>query len=328
MSTREVLAALTRAREISGQALAEQLGVTRAAVWKQITRLRGLGVAIDAAAGAGYRLREPVQLLDAGAIRAAMTPSRARRLATLDVAFEIDSTSSELLRRAARGEPGGQVCFAERQSAGRGRRGRAWQSPLGANLYFSLLWRFDTGLSALAGLSLIVGIALSRRLRELGATDVAVKWPNDLVVAGRKLAGILVEVGGEWNGPCHAVIGVGLNLRMPSAVGEQIDQPWCDLATVMAEDLPERSLIAGRLLDALVGELTRFEREGAAATLAEFAQHDALAGRLVDVIEPTTHWRGHAIGIDELGRLRVRDDEGREHALASAEVSVRAGDRS
>jgi BirA family transcriptional regulator, biotin operon repressor / biotin---[acetyl-CoA-carboxylase] ligase len=323
MSLREVLVELAKSDSVSGEALAQRLGVTRAAVWKQIERLRDAGVDVAAVPGSGYRLARSIELLDAAAIRRALPAPARALLSRVEVAFEIDSTSNELLRRANDDAGSGTVLFAERQSGGRGRRGRAWHSPLGANLYFSVLWRFDGGLAALAGLSLAVGVSIARVLRDLGAPAVALKWPNDLVCAGRKLGGILVEAGGEANGACHAVIGIGLNVRMAPVDKAIIDQPWCDLGAAFDGESPGRNALAGALVGALLPDLAAFAVDGGAAARHVFAQYDALAGAEIDVHAGNRTWRGTAQGVDTLGRLLVDDARGERHALSSAEISVR-----
>src|SRR5690606_19349579 len=218
LSDRDLLERL-RQGPVSGDALARAGGQTRAAVWKRIQALRAAGVAIEARPGRGYALAQPLELLDPGEVLAAVpTPLRAG-IAGLDVAWSIDATNSELLRRPPAGA-GAQVLLAERQSGGRGRRGRSWESPLAANLYLSLARRFDGGLARLGGLGLVAGIAVADALHGLGAPAVGLKWPNDIVVREgdslRKLGGILVEGGGEHGGPVRAVIGIGLNIRMPA----------------------------------------------------------------------------------------------------------------
>lgn len=317
-----LLALLESPGGVSGERAARELGVSRAAVWKHIEKLRALGLAVAAQAGRGYRCEVPVQWLDAERMRAALSPAARDRLHALEVHFELDSTSSELARRAAEGAPGGIVCFAETQGQGRGRRGRAWHSPLGANLYFSVLWRFDEGLSAMSGLSLAVGVALAGALRALGA-DVALKWPNDLVARGRKLGGVLVEVGGEWQGPCHAIVGIGINLRMP-ADAPAIDQPYVDLATLLGDAMPSREACAVALLDALLPALARFAAHGAGEFLAAWPAFDALAARDVQVLAGERRVVGTACGIDAQGRLLVSLPDGTVEPFGSAEVSVRA----
>jgi BirA family biotin operon repressor/biotin-[acetyl-CoA-carboxylase] ligase len=324
MTLAEVLAALTRPGGVSGSELAAQFGVTRAAVWKRIAALREAGLDIEAVAGHGYRLAAPLDLLDAAAIEGAMPAAARALLSGLRIDTEIDSTSSALLRAAPAGAASGTVQLAESQTAGRGRRDRAWQSPIAANLYLSVLWRFDEGLAALGGLSIAAGVAVANALQGLGLRDVALKWPNDLVVGSRKLGGLLIDAAGDWAGPCHAVIGVGLNVRMPAAVGARIDQPWIDLAGALApRAAPSRSALAGALLGELLPALSRFSREGLASFVEHFARLDALRDRAILVHAGEHPWPATALGLAPDGRLRVRDASGIEHRLAAAEVSVR-----
>jgi BirA family biotin operon repressor/biotin-[acetyl-CoA-carboxylase] ligase len=316
----DLLAALSVERPLSGAALASRLGVSRTAVWKQIERLRAWGVDVVAEGGRGYRLTRPFERLDAARIRGLMEAHARRALHTLEVVDEIDSTNAELQRRASAGAAGAIALFAEHQSAGRGRRGREWYSPPGANLYLSLLWRFERGLGALGGLSLAVAMALAESLRVLGL-GAMIKWPNDVVVGQRKMAGILVDAGGELHGPCHAVIGLGLNLALPTAATRAIDQPWTDLASELGST-PERNRTAALVLSRQIDGLLRFVREGLAPFLTGWQRYDALAGRIVDVIEGDRRYAATACGVDAEGRLKVRED-GSERVLASADVSIR-----
>jgi BirA family biotin operon repressor/biotin-[acetyl-CoA-carboxylase] ligase len=322
MTLRELLDALAQPGGVSGSELAARFGITRAAVWKRIVQLREAGLVVEASAGRGYRLAQPLELLDAQAIRNALSPSARTLLADLRIETEIDSTSDALLRAAQAGAASGSACCAERQSAGRGRRGRRWQSPIAANVYVSVLWRFDAGLSGLAGLSLAAGVAVAEALRAMGLQGVGLKWPNDLLVDGDKLGGILVDAAGEWAGPCHAVIGIGLNVRMPDASAVEIDQPWTEMSRWL-EPLPSRSMIVAALLDHLLPALQQFARDGLAGSMARYQGFDALSGREVIVHEAGRDWPAFAEGIEPDGRLRVRDVAGGLHRLSAAEVSVR-----
>jgi BirA family biotin operon repressor/biotin-[acetyl-CoA-carboxylase] ligase len=315
-----LLSELSAQRVVSGSALAQRLGVTRAAVWKQIEALRALGAPIEAAAGRGYRLAWQLEGLDAATIRKQLDPVLRKRLSSLEVHWQIDSTSSALLRRAAQGAPDLSVCVAETQSVGRGRRGRDWTSPLGGNVYLSVLKRFGAGMGALSGLSLVAGIALVQALHDAGVSGVGLKWPNDVLAEGRKLAGILVELGGEYLGPCHAVIGIGINLRLPQQF--KADQPSIDLAALCGAAAPSRHVVIAHLLTRLVAALDRFERTGFAPFRPEFARYDLLAGQAVRVHTGNGVHDGVAEGVDDRGALRVRRD-GIASVYDSAEVSVR-----
>jgi BirA family biotin operon repressor/biotin-[acetyl-CoA-carboxylase] ligase len=315
----------------SGDALAKAAGQTRAAVWKRIEALRQAGVGIAAQAGRGYALTQPLDLLDPAAIRAALPAAGAARIADLEVAWSIDSTNSELLRRRGL-EAGAQVLLAERQTGGRGRRGRAWASPLAAHLYLSVARGFSGGLARLGGLSLIAGVAVAEALHALGFNAVRLKWPNDIVVVGtsglRKLGGLLIEGSGEHAGPARAIIGLGVNVRMPESAAREIDQPWCDLAGLAAEsahELPDRNAITAMVLAQLLPALDRFDAEGLAPFLPRYAALDALAGQAVILHSTGAPQSGTALGVADDGALRLRlDADGREHRVHAGEVSVRA----
>lgn len=311
---------------VGGDVLAREAGLTRAAVWKRIDALRAAGIAISAAPGRGYRLEQPVDLLDADAIRTAIALPVRTQVAALEVAWSLDSTNSELLRRDTPMH-GCAVLLAERQTGGRGRLGRAWASPLAAHVYLSLARRFEGGLARLGGLSLVAGIAAGEALRELGHAGVGLKWPNDLVVADgeglRKLGGLLVEGGGEAAGAARAVIGLGLNVRMPANAAAAIDQPWIDLASMSAQAPSRNALVAG-LLSHLLPALQQFDGEGLAPFLPRYAALDALAGRALRVHAGDRAWPATALGIAGDGALRVRDGDGRERHVHAGDVSVRA----
>jgi BirA family biotin operon repressor/biotin-[acetyl-CoA-carboxylase] ligase len=325
MNERDLLIRLIQG-PVSGTALAREAGLTRAALWKRIDALRGAGVAIAAQPGRGYVLARPLQLLDPALIRAGLPAGRVDAIAVLDVAWSLDSTNSELLRRQTP-DAGAAVLLAERQTGGRGRRGRDWASPLAANLYLSLARMFSGGLARLPGLSLVAGVASVEALHALGFGAVRLKWPNDLVVAAgsglRKLGGLLAEGGGEHAGPVRAVIGLGLNVDMPPAGAAAIAQPWIDLATLAAGAPPSRNEVAAMLLSHWLPALAEFDARGLAPFLQRYARLDALAGR--DVLLHGAHGDrlGQALGITADGALRVRID-GMEQAVHSGEISVRA----
>ncbi len=317
---------------VSGDTLARRAGLTRAAIWKRIAALRDAGIEVEARPGKGYALRQPVGLLDAPAIECALPPPVRDGLAGLEVAWSLDSTSSELLRR---GPPahGTLVLLAERQTGGRGRRGRAWASPLAAHVSFSASRRFAGGLSRLGGLSLVAGVAAASALRSLGVGGVGLKWPNDLVVpAGdglRKLGGILVEGGGEHAGPVHAVVGIGVNVRLPAAAAAGIDQPWTDLAQCLgvakaAAPPVDRNAVAVAMLSALLPALDAFDRDGLGPFLPRFATLDALAGRHVLVRDGHREQAGVACGVAADGALRLALADGGEQVFHAGETSVRA----
>jgi BirA family biotin operon repressor/biotin-[acetyl-CoA-carboxylase] ligase len=306
----------------SGEALAARLGIGRSAVHKRIETLREAGVEIAAQAGRGYALTQPLELLDHERLLPALAPATRHELAELHCLFETDSTQ----RLALSVTTPAQACavwLAERQTAGQGRRGRSWASPLAAHLYLSVARRFELGFAALSGLSLAVGVVLAEALQAQGFADIGVKWPNDLQVQGRKLGGILIELRGEAMGPCEAVIGIGLNVRMPAAAAAQIEQPWCDLAGLAPTRALSRQAVLVAVLDALLPALARFEREGLAPFAARWPRFDALAQRHVRLQEGTRTIEGVAVGIADDGALRLRTSAG-ERRFHGGEVTVRA----
>ncbi len=321
MQAQELLTVLADGDTVSGAALAERAGVTRAAIWKQVEALRARGVPVESRGTAGYRLPWPVQLLDLTRLRAALPPSARERLGELELHWEIDSTSSEIQRRLAT-LPDLSVVLAETQSAGRGRRGRTWLSPPGLNVYLSCLKRFDAGFAALSGLSLAVGVIVMRTLSALGISGAGLKWPNDVLSPDGKLAGILVELSGEYQGPCAAVIGIGLNVRLTPALHAQAGQPINDLAGLSHGHVPDRNEVAAALITALVEGLSQFERDGFAAFADDYANHDLLRGQPLQLHGALGDMEGVGAGVDVRGALLLQTTEG-VHVIDSADVTVR-----
>lgn len=255
--------------------------------------------------------------LDATAIRAGLSAEASNRLAALEVLASVDSTNTRLLNAAERGRASGSVCLAETQTAGRGRRGRGWTSPPGGNLYLSLLWRFPAT-APLDGLSIATGIATARALRTLGASDVRLKWPNDVYHDQRKLGGILLE---SATGLERVVVaGIGLNVAMPDAAHSAIDQPWTDLATVLGQP-PSRNRLAALLLDRLLP--LHADWPAALPSLArDWAEFDLLLGRPVQLLSGERRLHGIARGINDTGALRLATPTGMQR-IDSGEVSLR-----
>ena len=281
---RTLLHLLADGRFHSGEEIAACLGVSRAAVWKGLKRIsEEVALPLSAVRGRGYRLAAPLELLERERVLGLLAPATRTRLAELDLRLSVDSTNRCLMQRAQDGAASGTVCVAEHQQAGRGRRGRAWLSPFGGNIYLSLLWRVGARAAGVSGVSLAVGVAVVRALRAQGAGDVGLKWPNDLLWRGRKLGGVLLELSGEAAGPAALVAGIGLNVRMPAAA--EIDQPWVDLDTVL-DRRTERNALVARLLDELFAAVSEFELHGLDPFLAEWRQADLLAGREVEIRLP------------------------------------------
>jgi BirA family biotin operon repressor/biotin-[acetyl-CoA-carboxylase] ligase len=276
-------------------------------------------VAVATRRGFGYRLSEPLDLLDAARLRDLLGPTPGRDVEVFDT---LASTNAHLVARIAAGRGAG-VCLAEHQSAGRGRRGRTWHSPFGRNLYLSISHAFDVGPAQLAGLSLAVGAALVQVLRGLGVDGIGIKWPNDLVSGRHKLGGILIELQGDTQGPCWAVVGIGLDVNMSAAGDGAIDQPWTSLAR-LAGRVFDRTALAAQVIAAVHDALVAFPASGLAPWLAQYAAADVLAGHEIDVDWAGEHLHGVARGIDAQGALLI-DCDGVRRPLWGGEVTVRAG---
>jgi BirA family biotin operon repressor/biotin-[acetyl-CoA-carboxylase] ligase len=305
----------------SGEAMAKSLNRSRATLSEALKRAPEMGIELFSVPGKGYRVAEPIEFLDARAIEGELARRDAR--IRLEIVDEIESTSTRLLEMAAAGAPSGTCLAAEWQSSGRGRRGRSWVSRLGGSLTFSLLWRFERGAGHLGGLSLAVGEAVARTLAECGVDRVQVKWPNDVVVDFRKLAGILVETSGEMQGPSVAVIGVGVNYRLSERVLELIDQPVVDVWQC-APAPPSRSELLARILATLAGSLDAFDREGFAASREAWRSMHAYQGRRVRVTPAReAPFDAEVTDVAADGALLVSTSDGRTVPLASAEITLR-----
>jgi len=313
----------------SGEDLAAQVGLTRARVSQVLKDAEAAGLALERIKGRGYRLLEAPDFLDVEEARAALAerlPERAIRTPlTLEVVDQVDSTSSELLRRASRREIHGVALAAEWQTAGRGRRGRTWTAVAGGSLTFSLGWRFEQGAGFLAGLSLAVGVAVVRALEAEGFRGVALKWPNDLVHRHLKVGGILIEVNGDALGPSTTVVGVGLNVRLPAAVRKDIPVPVTDLTAIAgrgAKPVDRNAVFAG-LVAELAAVLERYAREGFAPFAAEWQHRHAYQGKAVTLLLPDgATVAGKVAGVDASGALVLADGPRRARFL-SGEISLR-----
>ena len=315
-----ILRLLTDGKFHSGEDIATQFKTSRATVWNAIQDAEELGVEIFSVRGRGYKLPKPITLLDEQSVLSAV--GEQRNWFNLEVHDHLESTNSYLMQKASTGEPHATCVAANLQSKGRGRRGRQWQAGLGASLTFSLLWRFQCGASALSGLSLAVGIALIRTLHAFGIKQAQLKWPNDVLINGEKLAGILIELQGDMEGPSAAVIGIGINLNLPSKIKQQIDQPVTDLNGVAIETINPNALL-GLLLKNLATVLNDFEQTGFAHVRNEWLTYHAYHQKPVKMLHPDgRETLGTAIDVAEDGILLVRTALG-EQRFSSGEISLR-----
>jgi BirA family biotin operon repressor/biotin-[acetyl-CoA-carboxylase] ligase len=320
----KVYALLVDGKFRSGEDLAEQLGVSRSGVWKAAVTLRALGVVIHAVRNRGYRLAAPSELLNADKIRNELSRDTRARVRQIDVAWSLPSTNTALLTRGDLPTNKSDVCLAEYQSAGRGRRGRSWLAPPGASISLSLNWLFPEAPRDLGALSLVAGVCALRALETHGLENIQLKWPNDLLLDGRKLGGILIELRAEYGGPTYVVLGIGLNVALGASLLKQIAAAGTqatDLKSVGLQSVSRNSIVAS-LVDALLGGLVEFEKQGLRAFIDEWREADALRGQMVNVIAGEQSTRGLARGVDIGGALLVETTEGLRK-FVSGEVSVR-----
>lgn len=265
-------------------------------------------------------MQQIVELLDVEQIKTAILHENQSRLSVLEVLDTVDSTNSYLLRGAKTGGASGWVCLAEQQTAGRGRGARAWVSPWGANIYCSILWHFVASEVDVAGLSLAIAVIVARALKCYGvSTGIELKWPNDVLFAGRKLAGILLERLPDVDGRCRVVIGIGLNVCLPA---DQAHHHWIDLAEVTRQPVL-RNKMAGLLINELLAQLPRYQQKGLSAFLEAWRKQDSLQGRAVVVHTELNHVTGVVQDINEQGELILQEACGKLQCFRCGEVSVR-----
>ena len=326
MTAERLLRALADGRTHSGEALAREFGITRAAIWKQVAKLADWGLAVDAVPGEGYRLARPIDLLEAAALEALLGRETVAHLGRLEVFTELPSTNRHLLANAP---PAGSldVCVAEFQTAGRGRRGRRWNAPLGSGIFLSVGWQFAEMPAELAALTLAVGVVVRRALKRVAGLDIALKWPNDLVFDERKLGGILLELAVEAQGGSHVVAGIGLNIALPPELMPQLSD-WprgaVDLTTALGGEPPPRAALVAALVDGLAALFAEYPATGFAAYRSDWRAGDFLRGRAVRLDEAAGPVTGTALGIDADGALLIETQGGVRRRVVAGDVSVRS----
>jgi BirA family transcriptional regulator, biotin operon repressor / biotin---[acetyl-CoA-carboxylase] ligase len=319
-----VFAELANGEFHSGEQLAEKLGVSRGAVWKAAESLRELGATLHAVRNKGYRLRSGSDALDARQIAALLPEAVRSHVRSVDAAWTVDSTNSALLARPNPPLGSCEVMLAEYQTAGRGRRGRAWLAPPGGSICLSLCWVFREVPQDLGALGLVIGVCALRALRESGLEEARLKWPNDLVVEGKKLGGILIDLRAESAGPACVVIGIGLNVALGAKLLEAIGETGVSAVDLVTAGLerPSRNALAAGLITQIVRGLLAFEKEGLRSFAEEWRGADALRGRQIDVHTLEGVARGLARGIDLHGALVVETPQGVRRFI-SGDVTVR-----
>ncbi|MBI4357582.1 MAG: biotin--[acetyl-CoA-carboxylase] ligase [Gammaproteobacteria bacterium] len=301
----------------SPQTLSQKSGVSAFLIPHKIEQLKEMGLEVRNFKKC-YRLKHSIEVLNAEVIRSYLTPLAQSFFHAIETRFMVDSTQDTLVVEVP---PHNAVLFAEYQTKGRGRAGRTWVNPLGGQLAFSLLWKTKRGSEDLSGLSLVVGIAVAKTLRHQGVSNLKLKWPNDLILRGKKLGGILIDVL-ETESSQSVVIGVGMNLRLARTVKQDIHQPVTDLACHPLL-LHNRNALAASILNTLTESLRLFESGGCEPFLQEWQSLDFLFGKAIEWKMGDTTQRGVAEGVNARGELCVRQEEAIQ-AIVCGDISVKA----
>ena len=307
----------------SGESLGKTLQISRSAIWKNIQNLQKRGIDVQSAHGKGYWIPRGLSLLDPQQIYAGLSSLAQKTLSDLQCMDCIDSTNHHLFQQINRQDPRVMACFAEQQTAGKGRRGRQWCSPYANNIYHSLLWYFDKDPSELMGLSLVIAVLVARSLRAFGIHDgLELKWPNDIHWQSQKLGGILIEMQAEPHESCAVVIGIGINTRMTP----QNDFPYPVTSTEAILSKPsDRNRLAALLLNQLIAGLAAFQNEGIKNFLNEWRGLDSFQEKMVTLKSSQNEISGIMKGISDRGELLLEDTQGRISAHVSGDVSLRQG---
>ncbi|MGK0373327.1 MAG: BirA family biotin operon repressor/biotin-[acetyl-CoA-carboxylase] ligase [Glaciecola sp.] len=306
----------------SGEMLANEFHLSRSAISNHIKALNKLGLDIYSVKGRGYKLATGIELLSQNKILAALSASNRSKALLIQVENLVTSTNDIVKAKSQETQDvgSGYCCLAEAQSAGRGRRGRTWVSPYASSLYFSMLWRFASGYQAMAGLSLMVGVVVNETLKSLGLKTCQLKWPNDIYYDHQKLAGILIEVEGQVGGSTSAIIGIGVNIHLPSKV-QGIDQAFTDLHSISEYPI-SRNNFAAALIQNLWEALPIFEKEGMAPFMPKWQAADLYYQKEVKLLVGEKSIMGISRGIDPTGALLL-DIKGNVQAFHGGEISVR-----
>lgn len=306
----------------SGESLGKQLKISRNAVWKHINQLIKYDIAIESAQSKGYRLTQSVILLDSKSIRENISYNGKFKLNKIEILGNVDSTNTYLKHYASQQPYAIDICLAEHQTAGKGRFGRNWHSPFGANIYLSLSCNITQDISQLNGLALALGVAVIRSLEKFNIkTGIALKWPNDIFWQGEKLGGILIEVNAESHGMTQVIVGVGLNVNMPVKAQEFIARPWVSLNKIIKENL-DRNKIVAVLLNYLLENLEKFLECGFLHYIEQWKQYDYLHEKPVALMVGQEKIFGTAVGINKYGHLLLQMDSGEIKNYSAGEASL------
>jgi BirA family biotin operon repressor/biotin-[acetyl-CoA-carboxylase] ligase len=324
LDTREILVSqLADGAYHSGEALGDRLGMSRAAVWKQLRKLVEWGIEVESCRRRGYRIPGGLSLLDVARIRPQLTEEAVLVLDRIEVHQQLDSTNALAMQNTQRGPSSGSVFLAEYQSAGKGRRGRNWVSPYGRNIYMSAVQGFNRGVAAAEGLSLAVGVAVVKSLTAMGCSELGLKWPNDILWSGRKLGGILLEISGDPAGVCEVVVGIGINVQMSAREGTAVDQAWVNLSEISGQ-LLDRNAVVANILNDLLPMLASYEQCGFRHYRDAWEALDCYGDEMVTLVAGDASTSGRTRGVTDGGALRIETPDGIQ-IFSGGEMSLRQG---
>ena len=311
-----ILERLLAGETVSGQAISAELGVTRAAVWKQIEQLRALGFVIESQGKQGYRLLScPDSLMAPVIARGLQTRWAGRQIVYLP---SVDSTNRRARQLAAEGAPHGTLVIADEQTAGRGRRGRGWISPAGEGVFMSLILRPQSHPSEVARLSMQTALAVALSIAQTTGLDARIKWPNDIVCGGRKVCGMLLEMNADEQAVHDVVAGIGINVHQTQFAPE-IEKTASSLDLLSGQRVCRAALVR-----AFLEAFERAEALAAQGALMDaYRARSATLGQRVQVIAPAGSFTGTALAVTDSGSLIVEDEEGQRREVLAADVSVR-----
>lgn len=330
---KQVIQTLSDGEFHSGADLGKSLGLTRSAIWKLTQQFKSYGIEFESVTGKGYRIPGGFSLLDIQKIQAGLRPatslssspssaSSALPYPEIEIWDTLASTNDYLMDKGS-SQDKNLCCLAERQTHGKGRQGKTWASPFGSNIYFSLLWHFNADLSELSGLSLVTAIALTKVLNQWGIeADLGLKWPNDVLWKKQKLAGVLIEVSGETQHRSRAVIGIGINVRMPKESGKKINQKWTDISQITGETI-DRNLLVASLLTELIVSLEKFQKDGFSVFMKDWQALDLCFNQKVSLIRANEIIQGKGQGINEKGQFLLKDASNKIQSFSSGEISLK-----
>ncbi len=310
---------------VSGELLAQNLGISRAAIWKYLVRLKEIGYKIEAAPRKGYRLLSPTALLHPLEIKDGLQTTKFGQI--IYEQAEIDSTNKWAKTLAGQqNAPEGTLVIAEKQTGGRGRMGRSWSSAPGLGLWFSLILRPQISMSALAGIMLLTAVSMGKTIFQITGIQVQIKWPNDVMYQGRKLVGILAELNGEADMVHYLVLGVGVNVNhRKEDFPEELTGIATSLKLIRGEDCSRR-LILQEFLKELEIAYNQLPPSGISDAIIEYAKiHSATLGKKVKVnMGPGRVLEGEALDLESDGSLLVRESNGKITRVYSGDIIERS----